>query len=159
MLGVTDASKKGDALEDCVTELFLAYPNLFKDEGKRLAAGEKDRVITLIGPSNTLVSTWGADRLYVDCKNEKDRYTSAYASTFVTRIREVRGTLGLVVATAGITTQQDANAARVLYEAAVRDGVLIAHVDAADLQRVCDGTPWWEVVHDQLTTAREGVSR
>jgi hypothetical protein len=158
MLEVKAAGERGDALEHCIAALFAAYPGLFRDEGRFLGPGEKDRVITVLAPDGTVPATWGTKTLYVDCKNEQARYTSAYASVFLTRLREVHGNTGLAVAPAGFTREKDSNAAAVFREAFIRKEALIGTIASADLLAVCE-TPWWEIAHQSLVAAREGTPR
>jgi len=152
---------KGPALEESVGQLFSAYPALFRDDGRWLDGGEKDRVITVLARPGTEPYSWGAanSRLYVDCKNEKTPYTSEYASIFLTRLRTAKANCGLIVAPRGITREQNANAAVVLRDARLTEGIVVGVVDAEALLTVCNGTPWWEAVHNALLAGREGTKR
>ncbi|MQC25691.1 MAG: hypothetical protein DWG77_02720 [Chloroflexi bacterium] len=95
----------------------------------------------------------------MDCKNEGTRYTSEYASVFLTRLRTAKAKCGLVIAPPGITRQRAANAEMVFRDARLTEEIVVGIIDSDALRQVCEGKPWWEVVHEALLAAREGVRR
>lgn len=145
-----DANERGAILEALVTDLFGLLPGLSYWRSRFLTNdGSAEFDVCFHNDVRVSLFPEAGPALVVECKNTGHRIDSGAVRIFVTKLAEIHAKWGVLVASQGITGEDERNAKAVVLDARGRGTHLLVFT-RENLERLGDAAAWEAMVIDKI---------